>query len=137
MTQMEIEAAYGDGDDRRGKVPKEAGRMQKTHIIDRTNEMMELFKAVRLRLLPLGDRIGDIGDNDEQLCEEIDKIFKDFDDLFDHFEENKGRKKLKAKHYRWIKRDLKKIKYVSFDRLSTRYLEIARELAALGISFEY
>ena len=38
MTQMEIEAAYGDGDDRRGKVPKEAGRMQKTHIIDRTNE---------------------------------------------------------------------------------------------------
>ena len=58
---------YGDDEDMRGKVPKEAGRMQKTHIIDRTNEMMNLFKAVRLRLLPLGDRIGDI-DIDVVLC---------------------------------------------------------------------
>lgn len=137
LTQQEVEEMYGDDDDMRGKVPKEAGRMQKSYIIDRTNEMMNLFKAVRLRLLPLGDRLADINDADEQLCDEVDKIFKDFDDLYDHFQENKGEKKLKAKHYRWIKRDLKKIKYVSFEKLSTRYLDIAKEIAALGISFEY
>ena len=99
--------------------------------------MMELFKAVNLRFVPFSDRLVNIDQADKQLGDEVFKILKDFEDLYDHFNENKGRKKLKAKHYRWIARDLKKIKYVSFDNFSTRYIEIARELVALHISFEY
>ena len=137
LTHEDIEEMYGDVDDMRGKVPKEAGRMQKSHIIDRTREMMELFKAVNLRFVPFSDRLVNIDQADKQLGDEVFKLLKDFEDLYDHFDENKGRKKLKAKHYRWIARDLKKIKYVSFDNFSTRYIEIARELVALHISFEY
>ena len=132
-----MEEQYGNPEDMRGKVPKGAGRIQKAKVIDRTNEIKNLLKAVRLRLAPLNEYMSKIREQDFDVYDEIFKLNEDFDDLYDHFEENKGRKKLREKDFRYIKRDLKKLKYVSFHHFKGRYMQIAMEIAALGISFAY
>ena len=118
-------------------VVDEGLRFQKTKILSREEEFLKLFAAVRTRLIPFAENLHLLPRNQVALEARLNKLIEDFDNLYDHFENRKGRKRLTDKNYREIKRDLNRLKYVSFLRLKARYLEIALVIDGFGISFEY
>ena len=67
----------------------------------------------------------------------MDHLILQFEDLYDYFEKRKGRKNLKKEHLHKIKRNLNRLKYISFKSLKERIVEIAQLIDKQPIHFSY
>ncbi|EED82500.1 predicted protein [Postia placenta Mad-698-R] len=75
------------------------------------------------------------GSLEPEVVAKVRRMGDGFDELY-HGLEKKARR-LTNRHWRVIKRDLKRIGHVSFEDLSSRLPEICNELASLNITFKY
>ena len=71
------------------------------------------------------------------MATKMDNFILMFENLFDHFEKKKRRKNLSEKNYREIKRNLNRLKYISFKSLKERIVEIAQLIDKQPIHFSY
>ena len=136
LSQREVEEQYGNVDDMAGKVSKELGHMQKEWRLKRTAEMFNLFKAVEVRLRPIGEHLYLIGEKNKQLESRISDMIKEFDDCYDFFEANKGQVLLDGKQFRYVKADLNRVKHLKTDNFKERYMEIALALSSYTWRFK-
>ncbi|EED77975.1 predicted protein [Postia placenta Mad-698-R] len=75
------------------------------------------------------------GSLEPEVVAKVRRMGDGFDELY-HGLEKKVRR-LTNRHWRVIKRDLKRIGHVSFEDLSSRLPDICNELASLNITFKY
>ncbi|EED82554.1 predicted protein [Postia placenta Mad-698-R] len=109
---------------------------QRTKILLRTSEYNEMFAATADRLEPVFARMEkEEGSLEPEVVVKVRRMGDGFDELY-HGLEKKARR-LTNRHWRVIKRDLKRIGHVSFEDLSSRLPEICNELASLNITFKY
>ncbi|EED84080.1 predicted protein [Postia placenta Mad-698-R] len=109
---------------------------QRTKILLRTSEYNEMFAATADRLEPVFARMEkEEGSLEPEVVAKVRRMGDGFDELY-HGLEKKARR-LTNRHWRVIKRDLKRIGHVSFEDLSSRLPEICNELASLNITFKY
>ena len=111
---------------------------RKTKIIERTKNFTTMFEATATRLEPLMQKVQAFEEEEGGTIPERKQLSQMLDGLDTLYYELEAKApKLSNKHWRFIKRDLKRIGKVSFHDLSTRYKEIVSELVALHITFEY
>ncbi|EED85256.1 predicted protein [Postia placenta Mad-698-R] len=109
---------------------------QCTKILLRTSEYNEMFAATADRLEPVFARMEkEEGNLEPEVVAKVRRMGDGFDELY-HGLEKKARR-LTNRHWRVIKRDLKRIGHVSFEDLSSHLPEICNELASLSITFKY
>ncbi|EED77152.1 predicted protein [Postia placenta Mad-698-R] len=109
---------------------------QRTKILLRTSEYNEMFAATADRLELVFARMEkEEGSLEPEVVAKVRRMGDGFDELY-HGLEKKARR-LTNRHWRVIKRDLKRIGHVSFEDLSSRLPEICNELASLNITFKY
>ncbi|EED84628.1 predicted protein [Postia placenta Mad-698-R] len=109
---------------------------QRTKILLRTSEYNEMFAATADRLEPVFARMEkEEGSLEPEVVAKVRRMGDGFDELY-HGLEKKARR-LTNRHWRVIKRDLKRIGHVSFEDLSSRLPDICNELASLNITFKY
>lgn len=107
---------------------------RKTKIIHRVADYNKMFAATAQRLEPVHAKLEREG-GDAEVVRKMHKLGERFDTLYHSLEERSAR--ITNKQWRMIKADLKKIGKVSFSNLSTRYMEICNQLAALEECFSY
>ena len=71
------------------------------------------------------------------MAAKMDNLILAFENLFDHFEKKKERKNLSEENYREIKRNLNRLKYISFKSLKEQILEIVQLIDKQSIHFSY
>ncbi|EED82575.1 predicted protein [Postia placenta Mad-698-R] len=109
---------------------------QRTKILLRTSEYNEMFAATADRLEPVFARMEkEEGNLEPKVVAKVRRMGDGFDELY-HGLERKVRR-LTNRHWRVLKRDLRRIGHVSFEDLSSRLPEICNELASLNITFKY
>ncbi|EED85979.1 predicted protein [Postia placenta Mad-698-R] len=109
---------------------------QRTKILLHTSEYNEMFAATADRLEPVFAQMEkEEGNLELEVVAKVRRMSDGFDELY-HGLEKKARW-LTNRHWRVIKRDLKRIGHVSFEDLSSRLPEICNELASLNITFKY
>ena len=110
-------------------------KFRKTKILLRTEEYNGLFAATADRLEPLFAKLEKDGGLDPITTNRMRKLADEIDDLYHNLEEKAH--KLTNKHWRLIKRDLKKISHISFANLGDRFPEICSQLVSLDLTFKY
>ncbi|EED83949.1 predicted protein [Postia placenta Mad-698-R] len=109
---------------------------QRMKILLCTSEYNEMFAATADRLEPVFARMEkEEGNLEPEVVAKVRRIGDGFDKLYHGLE--KKACQLTNRHWRVIKRNLKRIGHVSFEDLSSRLLEICNELASLNIIFKY
>lgn len=108
---------------------------RKTKILRRIEEYGNIFEATVERLEPVFLKLKTAKGISSEVREKLEKMGTEFNTLWTDLDQRGS--KLTNKQWRYIKRDLKRIGRVSFTNLSTRFVEVCNELAALDITFAY
>ncbi|EED80560.1 predicted protein [Postia placenta Mad-698-R] len=109
---------------------------QHTKILLRTSEYNKMFAATANRLEPVFAWMEkEEGNLESDVMAKVRRMDDGFDELYYGLEKKAHR--LTNRHWRVIKRDLKRIGHVSFEDLSSHLPEICNELASLNITFKY
>ena len=112
-------------------------RFQKSKQLLKERDLIPLFKKVHKCINALGENLYLLQTRSSALAAKMNNLILAFKDLFDHFEKRKERKNLKEKHYKEIKQNLNRLKYISFKSLKERILEIAMLIDNQSIHFSY
>ena len=112
-------------------------RFQKTTNLLWEEGLLKLFEVALVWLKAVGENLHLIGKENQALEAWVDRMIKDFEDLYDHFEERKGWKRLTQQDYKAIKRDLNRLKYISMNNLKENILAIAQTMYKFPLNFSY